>query len=67
MSIILNWNHVQRIVDSPIDAGMVAITNSRGESDGLWLEAKHIEVVGEGSMRVNMWLKELAEGNEETE
>ena len=59
--ILLNWNHIERIVTDPTKngAGKVFVTSRRGGDPGS-LIASSIEVVGEGSMRVNQWLNEIA-------
>jgi hypothetical protein len=66
-ALIVNWAHVLAIRERP---GFVSIYWNKEDSkspDFTAVNPKDITVVGEGSMKVNQWLAEVAEKAEETE
>mgnify|MGYP003645422074 FL=1 len=63
MSSILNWAHIHSIQKGEGDT--VAVFWHEGETNSPAVPASNIEVVGEGSLRVNAWLKQVAGSSEE--
>jgi hypothetical protein len=65
--IIVNWAHVRDVSNNFPDEMGLDTRIRWGDGTLTFANAKDITVVGEGSMRVNQWLAEVAEKAEETE
>lgn len=64
MSIIVNWAHVREIMQWKGTADVLVEYAMKPNKPNL-IPAKDILVVGDGDMRVNAWLKEVASENKE--